>query len=344
LLTLKDVQQFDIITMRLEVMNPGLMEVKDVQVQLQLPDGMPAEAEVPIPGRPPTTNDPKTRHWPIARLGPNEVKYFDVRTTAKGLGSHTIITQAISGSGAKTENKTEILVQAPKLEVTASAPSQRAANQTSACRITVRNNGPHVMRNVTVADKVGLGTTIVAASDAGQIFDRDVQWIIPLLQPGETRIVEVTVRNPTGGKATHSVSASYRGFRQTTEAATDFASQAELRVNFRGNPDAIEVGGVVQYQVTIENTGAAAATNVRSAITLPDSLVYVSSDPPSRQDGDRVLFDSVTVPAGGRQVFSVTVRGAKPAVNSVTTAEIRADVLEAGPLRRQETTTITNNK
>src|SRR5262249_31490207 len=39
LIAQKEYQQFDIVTLRLEVNNPGLMEVKDVTVNMQVPDG-----------------------------------------------------------------------------------------------------------------------------------------------------------------------------------------------------------------------------------------------------------------------------------------------------------------
>jgi len=344
LIAQKEYQQFDIVTLRLEVANPGLMEVKDIAVNMQVPDGTPIDVDPPIPGRPPTANDPKTRQWTIPRLGPSETRFFDVRVVAKGLGTHSIVSQAVAAAGAKSDNKTEVTILAPKLEVTAIAPARRQSNQTASCRINVRNAGPHLMRNVTVNDKFIGGAELVAASDGGQSFDREVQWIIPFLQPGETRTFDLTTRNPAGGKATHSVSATYRGFKQSTEATTEFFAMPDLRVELRGQPDAVAVGDTIRFQVTVENHGSAPATNVKPTIILADSFTFVSSEQSTQTEGSRVVFDTVTIPSGGKQVFLVSARSTRANTSALTTLELRADVLESGPLRRQETTVITNGR
>jgi len=335
----KQIQQFDVVTLRLEVINPGLLDVADVQVSQTLPDGV---SHSPTPGQPPEANkDPQVRTWTIKRLSPNEVRYIDFRVVAQKTGPVQLAAVATAGDGARAEAKSDVSILAPKLELNATGPGRRAGHQSATYRLTVRNAGAFAMRNVTVSDRLPEGCEFVAASDGAQAFERDVQWILPHLLAGETRVLELTARCTTSGRMTHQFVAAYRGHRQTAEVATDFEAAAALRLNIRGWPETTNVGSPVKYTMTVENTGSASATNVRLVVNLPDAMNFVTAEPAGhRREGNRVIFDAVTVGPDGRQIVTITATGARPDQAAVITAELTADQLESGSLRRQETTVI----
>lgn len=340
----KELQQFDLVTLRLEVTNPGLMEVKDVQANCTLPDGVIHDYDAPLPGRPQDAkNDPKQRSWSIPRLGPREVRYFDFRVIGQKPGAVAFLANVASAGGQKAEGKFDSIVQAPKLELTVAGPGKRAAHQSAVYRVSVRNSGTHLMRNVAVTDTLPPNCDVVSSSDNGQIFDREVQWIIPMLHPGETKILELTMRSAQSGRMAHAFAAKYRGHKVTAEAVTDIDATAALRLDIQGSALAVELNGTVRYTVAVENTGSAPGTNARVTLSLPDALTLVSCDPnTARQEGQRVVFDPTTIPMNGRQSFIITAKAVRPASPATVQVELTADQLEAGPLRRQESTQITS--
>ena len=56
------------------------------------------------------------------------------------------------------------------------------------------------------------------------------------------------------------LSAVYRGLNVPAEAATEFEAVAALAYDFRANTPTVEVGGEVDYELTVRNAGAAPAT------------------------------------------------------------------------------------
>ena len=63
--------------------------------------------------------------------------------------------------------------------------------------------------------KLAPATALATATLPLQSFGGEVQWILPMLQPGETRTMELTTKTPLGGKGTHQFTAVYRGAKQS---------------------------------------------------------------------------------------------------------------------------------
>lgn len=337
------VQQHDESFLRIEVRNPGLLELRDVQVTLAVPDGVRHKYDPTSPGTTPqAANSPQMRTWTIPRLGPNEVRFIDSRVAADKGGSHALLATAVAANGIKaTEAKGTLTVQPPKLELSASGPTRRGSHETANYRLIVRNGGNAVLRNVTLSDKLPAGCEIVSLSGGGQMFDRDIQWIIPQLAPGEQRSFELTTKATGPGRHQHAFAVSWQSLRDEKVVVTEFDALAALRMTVRPEPDTTTVGQTVRLVVSVENFGSAAASNVRPAIVLPPSLTYVQADPPEhRHEGGRVSFAPASIAAHGKQVFTVTARAAKAALPAVFTAELAADQLESGAIRQQESVSI----
>ncbi|MBX7102689.1 MAG: DUF11 domain-containing protein [Gemmataceae bacterium] len=329
--------------LRLEVRNPGLLEVRDVQVTLALSDGVAFQYDAARPGQPAEPkNSPQLRTWTLPRLGPSEVRYLDARVLAEKGGNHSVIANALTATGSKaTEAKATLAVQPPKLELTAAGPARRGSHQTATYKLTVRNAGNGILRNITVSDKLPAGSEVVTLSGGGQVFDRDVQWIISQLAPGETQTLELTTKAGGPGRHQHSFAARSQSLLDEKSVTTEFEQAAALRMDVRCEPESTTVGNTVRILITVDNTGSAGATNVRPALILPSSLTYVSADPPQHNhEGGRISFQPGNVAAGGRQVFTINAKAARPAIPAIVSAELAADQLEAGVIRRQESVAI----
>jgi uncharacterized repeat protein (TIGR01451 family) len=338
------VQQHDIVSLRLEVSNPGLMEIYDVMVADNLPDGLVHQYDAPPPGQPADAkNSPQLRMWTIPRLSPNEVRAFDFRVLADKAGEHNQLITASNGQGAKHDSQSKLKVVAPKLELSVDGPAKRGSHQTATFRVTVRNAGNAPLRNITVSDKIPAGCDVVTASEGGQSFDRDIQWILPILQPNESRVLELTTKVSNAGPVQQIFAASYRGLREQKQVVTNFEQTAALRMEVQPEKQAIIVGDTVRLTITVENFGSAQAFNVRPTVLLPTSLTYVSAEPAThRHDGGRVAFDAGTLAAGGRQTFSIAVKATRAALPAVVTVDLESDQLESGKLRREESVAISD--
>ena len=221
----RDVQQYDIVPVRLEINNPSPMEVKDIQVSVTLPEGVIFHVEPtgmqPADG----TNSGKSKNWTVARIGPYETHVVNFNVVGVETGRATLGAFAGLTANPEKDAKFELNVQAPQLEVTATGPQNAMPQQAVSYRVAVKNGGTFAMRNVTVVDRLPAKCQFVHASDGGQSFDEEVQWIIPILQPGETRSLELTVKQPESGTVTHQFVATYRRKWQQKDVATLFSTE-----------------------------------------------------------------------------------------------------------------------
>jgi uncharacterized repeat protein (TIGR01451 family) len=344
----------DILVMAIDVTNTGSAELIDLQLVDALPDGLEHRPDDPMAaGQTPVTKpaseisaDKKTRTFKIGRLAPNQtvrVDYYATAVSAAGPVVHSATAMAAGMTEpARAENK--VTVSEPKLEVSVDTPPRRPANQPCRVQIKVTNKSLRALANVVVIDRVSGGAVLESASLGGQAFTNSAQWIVPMLAANETRVFEAVVRCPQGGRVVHQVSAIYRGMNQVAESATEFEALAALQWEFRASSHAVELNGEVQYTLSIRNAGSAPATNVRPIITLPAELALVKATPAAATEGGKAAFEAATIPPGGRLVCTVTAKAVGTAAEARATGELAADVLTAGPVRKQEIVMIGRNE
>lgn len=338
------VQQHDIVSLRLEVTNPGLMEIRDVTVTNNLAEGLVHQYDPLLAGqKPDAKNSPNLRTWSIPRLGPNQTQYIDYRVAAEKPGDHNQVLSLNASNGAKLDSTSKLVVQPPKLELNVEAPTSRGSHQLAGYKVTVRNAGNAILRNVTVTDTMPAGCNVISASEGGQLFDRDIQWILPQLQPNESRTLELTTKCNANGAARHMFAASYRSLKVQKEVATSYSDIVALDMDIKVEPPSVAVGDSVRMTLTVRNLGSAPATNVRPALVLPASLTFVSADPAGHQHaGGRIEFDPINVAANGQHTYTVTAKAVRVAIPAVISADLSATQLEAGPLRKQESVPISD--
>lgn len=96
---------------------------------------------------------------------------------------------------------------------------------------------------------------------------------------------------------------------QITDAAKDRIRYPGIYVtktsNYK-NKTVVPVDGEVEYTVTVKNFSKIDYNNLRIAEKVPSNAVYVFGG--DRVENDIVVWDNVTIPAGGIQVFTYRVR------------------------------------
>jgi uncharacterized repeat protein (TIGR01451 family) len=288
-------------------------------------------------------NEPARRTWNVGRIAAGQTQRFDYHVHARQIGTfeHAAIATAAGQTVVAKAPPVKVKVSELQLEMKVAAPPREAANRPVKLQITLRNLSLRQLDNIAVTDVVLDSCKLEAISGGGQLFDKQVQWIVPTLRPNETLTLELLVRNANGGPVRHQVRAVYRGLTKTGEAGTDFDATAALKWDLRGSTPTTEVNGEVTYTLTVRNLGSGPATNVRPTVTLPPELTYLKAQPlMHKADGPRVAFDPVTVQAGAEVTYQVSARAIRATVAARVDVELAADVYTSGPVRRQEVTAI----
>jgi uncharacterized repeat protein (TIGR01451 family) len=347
----KQALQFDILVFGVTVTNPGELELRDVIVTDKLPAGLvhrPNEdqdrsfTQGPAKATAAVTDEGQTRTWKIDRLAPKESRRLEYHvfaaTAPPGQIKHQVFAQA-GGGVQDTATDTVELVE-PKMDLKAEAPPRKSANVPATLRITLTNTGPRLLQNILVTDLLD-PCKLESVGGGGQTLQNRVQWIVPSLGPNRSQVLELSVSKADGGVVRHKVSAVYRGLPVQAEAATEFEAVAALAYDFHGSPTTVEVNGEVVYEITLRNSGSAAATNIRPVIQLPPEVTLVKAEPENKADGGKVVFEPIpTLPPNGRATFRVTAKAIKASVGARATAELSGDPFPTGPVTRQEMTAI----
>src|SRR5262249_1522624 len=202
-------QQHDILVFGVEVTNTGGVDLTDVQVTDHLPPGL----EHRLDGDKPTTigqptavvNEPALRTWNVGRVAAGQTRRFDYHATARQTGTmdHTALATAAGNTLTAKAHPISANVPELQLEMTVTAPPREVANRPAKLQISLRNLSLRPLDNIAVTDVVLDSCKLDGISGGGQLFDKQVQWIVPTLRQNETRTLELLVRNPSARPARH---------------------------------------------------------------------------------------------------------------------------------------------
>jgi len=165
--------------------------------------------------------------------------------------------------------------------------------------VEVSNMGPFAATGVTVIDRLPEGLTYI--SHSGGIYNAgNGIWSVGSVAVGETKTLLITARVDQVGELCNSAevaSANQPDVDSTPDDEPDFendndseddqdkaylngeAVDLELDKAIVGTEDSYNVGDEVTFELTIDNNGAVAATNVEVTDNLPACLEFVAADP-----------------------------------------------------------------
>jgi uncharacterized repeat protein (TIGR01451 family) len=224
--------------------------------------------------------------------------------------------------------------------VKAEAPPRKSASVPATTRITITNTSTRTLQNILVSD-THEPCKVESVNANGQNLQDRVQWIIPSLGPNQKQVLEMVASKPEGGTLRHKIAAVYRGLNLGAETATEFDAVAALSYEFRGTPTTVEIGGEVVYELSLRNSGSAAATNIRPTIELPPELSLVKAEPANKVEGGKLTFEPIAkFSPNDRATFRVTAKAVTASLGARVTAELSGDPFPTGPVKRQEMTAI----
>jgi uncharacterized repeat protein (TIGR01451 family) len=205
----------------------------------------------------------------------------------------------------------------PLLTITKSAPATANPGAMITYTITVRNVGTANAINVAVAETYPAGTIFLGASIAPEVgFDN--LWLIPILTPGSTWIVTITmgIISTTTGTLFNTVTAQYSNEMGTVMPIVSANATTTLIAPYlqlvKSAPATANTGQFINYTITVTNTGTDTAYNValfETYFIVVPLTVFVSSSPISPDAG---FDDQWTLPfplnPGESFVLQITVQ------------------------------------
>ncbi|NDK54445.1 T9SS type A sorting domain-containing protein [Pontibacter fetidus] len=292
----------DEVTIKVKLTNNGPDAATGLQLTSLVPSGMSLVKSAPGTG----TYDAATGKWMVGSLGPGNVT--ELILTVKSLPDNTVTgdktytfnasglsLNETQGSNLNTDTGTVNVVVKKKADavttiaVTGDVNGVFYHNVTQATiTITVTNAGPDVITNLVGRDtRTGYLTFSLEnppiPSEGTSYSMKTGEWIIPVLQPGETKTLVVKgIPNTTGRLNLGGTITSMDQFDPIKEndvaiALFNVAPVADLKVTNTVAAGPYYNGQTTTFTVTVENLGPDAATGVTLEDKLPAGLEFVSA-------------------------------------------------------------------
>jgi uncharacterized repeat protein (TIGR01451 family) len=315
---------------RIVVTNDGSTEATGVTLLDTLPAGLQHST-----GRSRLT-------WEVGTLLPGQSSVLDYQLTARAVGRQCNKVVATAAGGLRDEAEACVTVADARMSLKMTGPAERQLMLPATFQITVANAGTVALTEVLLQDPLPPQTTFVSASGGGQLVNKVVQWQVGTLEPGASRTVEVELRALAVGRVRNEAFATAaRGLSERAEFTTEFSGQAGLLFEVVDSDDPVEVNGTTRYLILVRNQGMVPVTRVQVAATVPAEMAIVRVDGAAAHTvaGQHVLYEPLTLPAGGEARYEITVRALKPG-DVRFRAELTADQLPAGPVHEEESTLI----
>jgi len=309
--------------------NPGTGTATGVIIEGILPDSVshPAGREV---------------EFDVGQLEPGSSRSISLKLATITPGVHEIRIGARADGGIEVARPLRAEITAPMLELHADIPKRRYLQRPATCTLTMHNTGTAPALAVELAAQLPAGMKFVRANNAGYYDEKThrVLWSLEELPAGEEGAVEfvamptvlgpqtivAAVRNPTGlaDQLSHSI---------------EVEGLASLALEVADSEDPIEINGLTEYVVRVENQGTKAATNVALSAKLLGDLQPVEARGPVPYEVQNLMitFEPLaSLAPADEAVFHVQVRGRRPG-NQRVQFQLQSDELQT-PITSEEMT------
>ncbi|MFS8615496.1 MAG: gliding motility-associated C-terminal domain-containing protein [Solitalea sp.] len=271
------VYQEETFTYTLLARNHGPSTARSVTVTDLIPSGL----ELVDPGGG-TVNGQEIR-WDIPSMPRNGVRRFTVEVRAPSQSVTLTNSAQIRSDSPDPDDSdntasavTQVLPSAD-LRIDKTGPAEAYAGEEITYQLIVTNDGPSAATDILVIDRLPSGMQFISSDVPPADSMNPPSWRIPLLEPGASRTITVTVKTPgrvgTIRNITDVVSPVYDENPDNNRAVfpTQITPAADLEVIKEGTP-AIDSAGVIRYEILIRNNGPSTALNVRIEDELPQNL------------------------------------------------------------------------
>ncbi len=322
------------VVLSITISNPGSGVASGVVIEERVPAGLqhPAGAEL---------------EYDVGELKPNESRQIDLRMVATQAGMVANVLTARGAANLRTEDRVEIEVLAPQLQVALDGPTRRYLEREAVYTLSVSNPGTAPAHQVELVAHLPAGMKFVGANNSGY-FDENTQtvhWVLEELPANETGTVQLTAMPVVAGEQTIRISGSAdRGLSDEEQHAILVEGIAAILFEVVDVDDPIEVNGETTYEIRVVNQGSKAATNVQLVADLPPGmrpLAVEGPEGPARPavNGNQILFETLSKLAPKADAtYRIRVQGLQPGDQRIR-VQLQTDELQP-PVTKEESTRV----
>ena len=318
-------------TLTITLSNPGSGIATGVVLEERVPPGLQHSAGVEL-------------EYEVGDLKPKESRQLQLTLVAARPGPLVNVLTARGDANLKTEDRLEIEVVAPRLDVALEGPKRRYLEREATYVLSVSNPGTAPARQVEVVAQLPRGLDFVSANNAGhyEAATRTVCWQLEELPVNETGTVQmVTMPVEAGEHALRFGGSAERGLTVEKEHPVLIEGIAAILFQVADVADPIEVGGETTYEIRVLNQGSKAATNVRLVAMLPPAMRPVAAEGPTRHaiEAGRVLFEGLPrLAPKADTTYRVRVQGLQPGDQRIS-VQLLTDEIRT-PVTKEESTRV----
>ncbi len=257
-------------------------------------------------------------------------------------GLRTVRFEVRAGQHVWTTAAHEINFAAPELAVAVEAPERWLDGDSKPMTVKATNKGLVPARNLRARLEVPVGWHFESVEDGGAENGAAV-WLLDRLDPGASKTFRLRARANGEGKGVARATAEALAASPVsaeTALAAGTGGVPNLQLEVRDTVDPVKLGEEFEYVVTLRNSGAVAARDVRLEGALPSGFAAVSATgnlPFRVEDGKLVLGAATEIPAGGRLEGRIRAK-ATVGGKVVFALQVRHASLGAAPARSEEST------
>ena len=281
------------ISVDLAVVNQGSVAVEKVIVTQDLPKGVDLLSASPMPAR-----SADTLIWSLGELEPRQS-----RTIKLKLGLRMGEAEPELRCNAKVKYETSVAstakVYQPKLVVETPSPLNGVVNGKVKMEIKITNAGN------TAAKSVMLRAPL--PPELSHQFGPDLENDLGQLEPGESRLVPLTLTGVKAGKTVSKILISTEGAQPVEKLVPVEILQVHLGLEAK-SPKSRFLHRPNEYTFVVTNKGAAEATEARLTASLPKGVSFVHSSDSGQYDAAKheVFWIVGNVKPGETRELSVT--------------------------------------
>lgn len=267
----KEVLIGDEVTLTVKVENPGTGVATGVVLSDIVPENFehPAGAQV---------------EYKIDELPPGGSKELQLTLKAVKAGKVANVIRAVGDAQLAVEDKTEIEVLAPALELAVDGPKKRYLDRPLTYTVSISNPGTAPAREVQLVTYLPAGMEFVEANNSGELDPQTntVHWLLPVLPAGQTGTVTLVATPVKAGEQIVRVEGkAQQGLSVARQEAVvvEGVGAISFQVTQLDNP--IEVGADTTYEIRVVNQGSKAAADVEVIAELPPQMKAIDGDGPT---------------------------------------------------------------
>lgn len=263
------------VVFKLHVRNISKAKAHNVVVRL-----IPPKNAERIKWEPVATHDEAEARWELKTLEPGQERTIEISYKPKAEADEVKLQARVQfdfGRGMITK------VSPPSLSVKKEGPEKLVVGDIVTYRITVTNNGRVTVRDIDVKDMLNRGLLhedreVSRGTVDGRLTSNidpktgERSWTIPVLAPGQSKVIEYRVKARDAGRIGSTVMATAANVKQQTGLDVEVMT-ANLQISAEGPAsDKGTVGQAAIYRVVTENRGTADLKNVVVKCLFPPDM------------------------------------------------------------------------